>query len=155
MLWLQWIVPICNQGHSTLLLGVLTRDCNPAGASTCLRCGSENYGSQEGPGAICFEWQYISCSGASDAVCKNCSQCPLGKYLRGCTSKTDSVCSPCTNKYEVLQCNGQNNSVSVYTGPGLIQSNCPWKCIDSYYADNGQCFSCSTSSCNPGQFRAS
>lgn len=102
----------------------------------------------------CSPWQYVSCTNAQDSVCRNCSQCPIGKYLVGCTLGYDSNCSLCTNKYEVSQCGGNNFSTSLYTGPGLIQSNCPWRCIDSYYNAGGSCKQCSASPCPTGMYRA-
>ena len=105
--------------------------------------------------ASCSPWQYVSCSNETNSVCYNCSQCPVGKYLVGCSTSSDTTCSKCSNKYELLQCGaGSNISVSVYTGSGLLASGCPWKCVGGYYKAGGSCLPCSTSICAIGTFRA-
>ena len=146
-----------SRTHDTAFAGAM--QCFSTSVSTPMSCKSTEYwnnktGTCSPCTATCSPWQYVSCSSATNAVCRNCSQCPVGEYLLGCSTSSDATCTTCTNKYEQVQCGGENVSISVYTGPGLLQSNCPWKCVGAYYNAGGSCLPCSTSVCTTGMYRA-
>jgi hypothetical protein len=96
------------------------------------------------------------CSAYADAKCMKCSSCPVGSYRKGCNAYQAGICSKCSTKYELQQCNTlqDTESVSVYTSSGdLDQDNCAWLCIPSYYRFASMCRVCSTSTCNVGSYR--
>ncbi len=100
----------------------------------------------------CSKTQYFKpCSKFSDSTCVNCSTCAIGKYLVSCTSDTSQRCADCTNKYEL--CSVTNGSVSVYTSPGILQSNCTWRCVSGYYQSGDMCRPCTVSTCATGTYR--
>jgi hypothetical protein len=140
------------------------------GSTACLACEPGNYYNRyvgdcvacsKGPylsgGSFnspkCSPDQFLTCKNATSFVCQNCSKCMTGEYLVNCSAGANSTCIPCTNKYEVSQCGAPNITISLYTGPGLLTSNCPWKCVDSYYNSGGVCKECSISSCSIGTYR--
>ena len=139
--------------------------CNPGfvlnNAGICVRttCASSQYLSNVSGKclpcntAVCSLTQYKKpCTADSDAACLNCSTCDVGKYLIGCQSGRDQTCLDCSNKYEI--CGAINGSISMYTSPGVLQSNCLWKCIDGYYRSGDMCRLCTTTSCGVGLYRA-
>ena len=100
----------------------------------------------------CSQAQYFKpCSKFLDSTCLNCSTCAIGQYLVGCTSGTNQQCSNCTNKYEI--CGITNGSVSVYIGPGMLQSDCTWVCVSGYYRSGDMCRPCTASTCGTGTYR--
>ena len=131
------------------------------GYSGSLESGSgsgSGFGSGSGSGRVscsrllCTQAQYfMPCTALLDSVCLNCSTCSIGKYLSGCSSKTDEKCLDCRNKYEL--CGLLNDSVSVYTSPGMLQSDCSWMCVSGYYRSGDMCRLCTASTCSTGQYR--
>ena len=71
--------------------------------------------------------------------------CPTGQFLFPCTSTSNSMCIPCTNKPE---------SGAVYTSYSLVSNNCSWQCVAGYAMENpGNCTACEQGKFNnaPGQ----
>jgi hypothetical protein len=138
----------CNVGYSVTNNGLCVKSVCPSNYyqrssdGICKSCSSNVCGRAQ------YKWP---CSANADGMCLNCSECPTGKFLVGCQNNKDQVCMDCTNKYEI--CYQINNSVSVYTGPGLLQSNCTWMCVEGYYRMGDMCRLCTIDACGIGKYR--
>ena len=124
-------------------------------------CGTNRYWSNVSKSCTscsapsCFPWQFLqACSSSRDALCIDCGQCAVGKFLTYCQSINAPNCQLCTNKYELTPCVPSNFSVSFYISSGMLQSNCSWSCNLSYFRTGDKCVKCSDSSCSIGNYRS-
>lgn len=171
-------------------------DCNGAGASACVACASPKFLWQgqcldQCPGgtfervigtdrscqscSTCTQGsQYLSggCSGSSDSICLNVTDCPTGQYQSvAATVTSDRICTACRIACPAGQqlsgnCTTGSDRVCVSCQPGTFKAGassancqtCLSSCATGYYMTGSctatsqpQCLRC-TQSCAAGNF---